>query len=114
MSKKLALVVFASLLLFAAVGNADETCVAHCHTRLSQGDFVHGPVAVKQCEVCHVSTGHHSFVAISNVPATCNKCHDMQEQLGSFAHSTTANCTECHDPHSGTNKYQIRTMQAKS
>jgi predicted CXXCH cytochrome family protein len=117
MFKKAALL-FLLLTVFASVAYADESCVTEkCHSDIAQGKFIHGPVAVKQCEVCHVPTGQHTFKLVAdNIAETCYKCHDM---LGSYSpeihsHLNQRGCTQCHDPHRASNKYQIRSNVAET
>lgn len=72
-----------------------------CHPRVGQGKFVHGPVAVKQCTVCHkpADPTKHVFPPIRETSGTCGACHELK--LRETVHKPVAEgqCTACHDPH---------------
>jgi len=84
----LILVFFASVFVFFIVGfyfagrhgvaeaKATASCVtAKCHKKLGKDKFVHGPVAVGECKVCHKPIAKHKFKPIKKVSKLCYQCH---------------------------------------
>ncbi len=101
------LVVGASLLLSSPSLAADACVTAQCHARLGKGAYVHGPVGVQQCLVCHVEVnkGHPTkrkpdFKLALTGKALCEKCHQPVDKF-EFKHTPVkrGECTGCHDPH---------------
>jgi predicted CXXCH cytochrome family protein len=78
-----------------------QSCVtSKCHANMGKGKYVHGPVSVRQCSICHQPTAKHEFKPITNVGKLCNECHDKQF-TGKDIHPPVkeGKCTGCHDPH---------------
>jgi len=87
-----------------------QSCVtSKCHTNMGKGKYVHGPVSVLQCIICHVPTAEHAFKPIENVEILCNKCHD-KEFTGKVTHPPEKGrkCTGCHDSHQSPNQFMLR------
>jgi len=89
----------------------DGLCLT-CHAKLIAGAaFVHGPVAVNDCTVCH----HYHAAPLPNLllldaTATCLNCHDRGD-LSAGAHHAAIDqrgCTDCHDPHGGGNRFFVK------
>jgi len=74
-----------------------------CHDdRTVSANFVHGPVAVGQCLLCH--NPHKTqvkYLLEGPVPELCYGCHeaDATESIPAHFVSELAACTDCHDPH---------------
>jgi predicted CXXCH cytochrome family protein len=91
---------------------------AGCHQQLGTTRWVHGPVAVGECAVCHESIGspeQHEFKPTEPDASTCVTCHAPQEQAA-FQHEPFAlgTCTDCHNPHGGQNKNFTIAQTAES
>jgi len=87
-----------------------QSCVtSKCHANMGKGEYVHGPVSVLQCIICHVPTAEHAFKPIENVGKLCNQCHD-KKFTGKVAHPPEKGrkCTGCHDPHQSPNQFMLR------
>ncbi|MFO0752113.1 MAG: cytochrome c3 family protein [Thermodesulfovibrionales bacterium] len=71
--------------------------------------FVHGPAAVGQCGICHVSQGNHVFAPIKNAGELCYKCHERVDTMkGVHKPVKEGSCTKCHDPHQSPYRYMLR------
>ena len=88
-----------------------QSCVkSKCHANMGKGKYVHGPVSVRQCAICHVPTAdEHAFKPMENEGKLCNRCHD-KEFTGEVTHPSVKerNCTGCHDPHQSSNQFMLR------
>jgi predicted CXXCH cytochrome family protein len=83
-----------------------------CHPGFVKGAFSHGPAAVGACLSCHVP--HDSkYPSLLKKPVNeiCGTCH-LEQRLTRSMHdkvvSRGMNCTECHDPHSGPNRFFLK------
>jgi predicted CXXCH cytochrome family protein len=76
--------------------------------------FVHGPVAVGECSVCHVSEGKHKFKPIIEMGKLCYQCHERAD-THQVVHPPVkeGKCFKCHDPHQSPNKFQLRAPGEK-
>lgn len=89
----------------------DELCES-CHVGFVKGDFVHGPVAIRDCMACHLphSSKHRSLLQ-ENVSAICEKCH-QEERLAAQMHDAVMehnmDCVDCHDAHYGSREYFLK------
>jgi predicted CXXCH cytochrome family protein len=121
-TKNLALFSFfsvAAVLLFLLVNGCAGTTVAaegkkscvsaKCHANMGKEKYVHGPVAVGECTICHQPTASHKFKAITDVGKLCNDCHD-KTFTAKVVHSPVreGECTECHDPHQSPFRFQLK------
>lgn len=95
---------------------AATTCVtAICHASIGNHKFVHGPAAVGDCGVCHVSTGvphpgpSGAFELKASGSLLCEQCHAGPAAGKANVHAPVAegNCLACHDPHGGTNQFLL-------
>ena len=86
-----------------------QSCVtSKCHVNMGKGKYVHGPVSVLQCTICHVPTAEHAFKPMENEDKLCNQCHD-KEFTGEVTHPPVKErkCTKCHDPHQSPNQFML-------
>ena len=83
-----------------------------CHKNFIQGTFVHGPVAVSACLVCHDphSSANPSLLRLP-LKEICFKCH-REDRLAAKMHEKVISrgilCVECHDPHSRNIRYFLK------
>jgi predicted CXXCH cytochrome family protein len=82
-----------------------DTCKA-CHRKLAMMyPYVHGPLAVGKCAVCHDPHGSSwPSLTLADARTMCTGCHD---QPGSLAHVEMARsrvCYLCHNPHASMNR----------
>jgi predicted CXXCH cytochrome family protein len=81
-----------------------------CHPDMAKGRYVHGPVAVLQCTVCHQQSNpsRHQFLA-DHAATTCSSCHELN--LRDLVHQPVldGNCLACHDPHHSEVPFLLKT-----
>jgi predicted CXXCH cytochrome family protein len=82
-----------------------------CHENYNEKYTVlHGPVAVGHCAECHLphNTGIEKLLVRSG-RELCLRCHDAQKIMTNQNHEGTeeAFCTDCHNPHGGTDKFML-------
>jgi predicted CXXCH cytochrome family protein len=87
------------------------TCHETLEDKFRQGT-THAPVAQGKCDACHASHGSDYAGFLKETPAKlCGSCHTPDQAL-SAKHSgydlTTANCIDCHNPHSSTRAKLLR------
>jgi predicted CXXCH cytochrome family protein len=60
---------------------------------------VHGPVAERECDGCHLTEGSNRLRAERE--DLCWSCHDQEDFFGEVVHGPVASgyCVGCHDPH---------------
>lgn len=90
-----------------------QLCYA-CHTNYAVSPaFVHGPVAVGACLVCHDPHGS-KFEHLMTLaqPEICYQCHEQEKVVMSAGHTSESivNCTHCHDPHVGSQRTFLKTF----
>ncbi|WP_328754550.1 cytochrome c3 family protein [Geomesophilobacter sediminis] len=90
---------------------ADELC-AHCHKNFPQGEYLHGPAAVGACLKCHVPhTSDNPSLIVKPKSEICGICH-VESRLADSMHKKVISngmyCTDCHDPHGGSNRYFLK------
>jgi len=111
-----------------AIGYSATCLTSECHTDLQSFEFLHGPNAAQECEVCHMATPAeiekhnkkpNSFVDFES-PVTdgplCIMCHD-NKRVGEFIHFPVedGDCVACHNPHGGNNKFFVKgTAEAET
>lgn len=96
---------------------ADVDLCAKCHDRRPAAKFVHGPVAIGSCTVCHDPHGqtNPAFLMASG-EALCFRCHTEADALkhlvirspGSGDFLREKGCSFCHDPHQSDRKFLLR------
>jgi predicted CXXCH cytochrome family protein len=86
----------------------DAGCItSKCHTEIDKNKYVHGPIVVGECLLCHgESPGHskkpeqYSFKSIKDVAKACYICHeDSHTPIENNTKTKNSNCISCHDPH---------------
>lgn len=92
-------------------------CV-RCHKSIAARPFLHGPVGVGMCSLCHGAekkdaAGRHSFVPTKPQPELCLSCHDglrAKVESSKFGHGAidAGGCTACHDPHGSGQKHLLK------
>lgn len=95
----------------------NEGLCLRCHAAFTRDfAFVHGPVAVGDCDFCH----HHHASAYKHVlrlspEETCLRCHAMEDLRGGEYHATIdeAICTTCHDPHGGKTRFFLKSADVE-
>lgn len=83
-----------------------------CHSKLiADARFVHGPVAVNDCTVCHHFHGapFPNLLLVDPV-ATCLNCHDRVDLSAGDHHAALdqRSCEECHNPHAGDDRFFLK------
>lgn len=73
--------------------------------------YVHGPVAVGECLLCHKS--HKSKIAgllKEEEPTLCYKCHETIDaaEIPGHPDEPILLCTNCHDPHAGLTRMLLK------
>jgi predicted CXXCH cytochrome family protein len=87
-----------------------------CHETLQdkfRSGKIHSPVSKGDCDACHANHGSDNPAFIKDTPAKlCATCHALDQAL-SAKHDNynleTANCVDCHNPHSSTRDKLLRT-----
>ena len=84
-----------------------------CHARVvEEKKYVHGPVAVADCSLCHHYHGSpFPGLLLTDPIKTCLNCHD-QSDLTEGAHHAQPDrsCTDCHDAHGGENRFFVKRV----
>jgi predicted CXXCH cytochrome family protein len=95
-------------------GKAKESCVTDkCHVRMGKEKFVHGPVAVGDCILCHKQLKKHKFEPITDIGKLCDDCHEkLTTKKVVHAPVKKGQCIKCHDPHQSAFKFQLRANGA--
>jgi predicted CXXCH cytochrome family protein len=86
-----------------------QGCVtAKCHAKIGKAEYVHGPVGVKQCTVCHTKGKkkhptkkvEQDFKFPAKGKALCYLCHEPMDKH-EFVHTPVGKgeCVACHDSH---------------
>jgi predicted CXXCH cytochrome family protein len=84
-----------------ASADANGGCITgNCHKGMLAKKFVHGPVAVEQCELCHRRTGKHAFKLEAQGEELCYLCHERGK-------AKKVNCLKCHSPHGSDLEFQL-------
>ena len=78
-----------------------------CHANYRDFKFLHGPVAVGACQMCHsyVDPKKHTFELKRKGEKLCEFCHIGRAE-GEVVHEPVkqGQCLACHDPHGGPNR----------
>jgi predicted CXXCH cytochrome family protein len=90
---------------------ADLLC-AHCHKGYPRGDFLHGPAAVGACLKCHAPhTADNPSLLLKPAEEVCDACHAEargSSKLHTGSRAKGMACTDCHDPHGGSDRFFLR------
>jgi predicted CXXCH cytochrome family protein len=115
--------VFAIVMMVAAIiitvqpAYAVEGCVTEkCHATMGNAKFVHGPVGVGQCTVCHQNGNPkhptkkvaEDFKQPAEGKALCYLCHEPNDNMP-VVHGPIKKgvCIACHDPHQSNTEKQL-------
>lgn len=77
----------------------------------SWGQYVHGPVAVDDCDFCHrYHAPRDTEPLLSDSAALCFRCHRRMDLTEGPHHAAIGerDCVECHDPHGGNDPYFLK------
>jgi len=104
-----------NLMILENIGYFEESTCFGCHEnrrRTFGQEYIHGPVAVGSCTICHDPHGSkHEHALISSEQILCFGCHDFQRELKYMPvqHEPfdRGKCASCHDPHSTGNKWVL-------
>ena len=106
---------------FSGLAYAAGCVTEECHSDVQEYEYLHGPTAATQCEVCHTASSEElenhkkrpkSFIdfksPVKDGPV-CVMCHSNQRD-GKNVHFPVENgdCTSCHNPHGGNNKFFVK------
>ncbi len=104
-----------ALCLAATAAMAADDCVTtDCHQTMGTAKWVHGPVGVGACTVCHkvVEGDDHAFTIPGKQTDLCFACHETSRDLmlRRNIHEPVANgeCTACHDPHQSEYRFTLK------
>ncbi|MBI4583285.1 MAG: hypothetical protein HY717_04605 [Planctomycetes bacterium] len=79
-----------------------------CHARLKETRWIHGPISVGGCRVCHQAEGkpeEHHFKLTRSKEELCLFCHPRSAKHKSVHEPYgKLDCSACHNPHGGDNK----------
>ena len=83
-----------------------------CHLRhydLPADDWVHGPLVVGKCSMCHLShQSQYAGLLVKSERDLCFDCHNRSDTLARAFHAEARTgaktCGACHDPHSAGNR----------
>jgi predicted CXXCH cytochrome family protein len=104
----------------AAIGAKEQkhsdparSCVSsECHADVVKHKYLHGPLAVKQCTVCHAPLpgNEHKFKLVEVEAKLCLMCHKRVDISGEMLHDPVkeGKCLGCHDPHGSEEHFQVR------
>ncbi len=83
---------------------------AECHAGMDGKQYVHGPVAMGECQVCHDPKGKkHEFKEMAPGVELCGSCHDTYDQEANLHMPVQDDCLNCHDPHGSNTKGMLIT-----
>ncbi len=94
---------------FKRAGDNPELCYA-CHDRLAEDSFVHEPVKMGVCILCHDPHGSERelLLRVDTDRQLCAQCHRVTIDRGGHVHPPVSDgtCGACHNPHgSGHQKF---------
>jgi len=103
------------LSLASNIGYFEESTCFNCHENKRRDfgqEYIHGPVAVGSCTICHDPHGsRHEHALVTAEEILCFSCHDFQLELKEMPvqHNPFRRgmCGSCHDPHSTNNKWVL-------
>ena len=93
-------------------GAATALCYG-CHDRIDDKRYVHGPLAVGDCLVCHDPHRGYGAAHLRQQQALlCGNCHTARENSATAAcNAAGKGCVDCHDPHQSDTRYLLKGPQ---
>jgi predicted CXXCH cytochrome family protein len=95
-------------------GTVDSSRLCYgCHDRQEGKRYVHGPLAVGSCLVCHDPHGGFGTAHLRGEQTQlCGSCHAARETMAKAAcQETGKRCADCHDPHQSDARYLLKGRQ---
>ncbi len=90
-----------------------ELCYA-CHDRLTEEVYVHEPVKMGMCVLCHDPHGSERkfLLRVGTDRELCMQCHLETFNQGDHIHGPVSigACGACHDPHQSPNRFRLRSQ----
>jgi predicted CXXCH cytochrome family protein len=87
-----------------------------CHFQIGKATYVHGPIAVSQCLICHkpLSTTWHFFRLAHQANDLCYTCHQAEKNGEDTLHvsGNDGKCISCHDPHQSAYRFFLINSQS--
>ncbi len=93
-----------------------QSCsTSECHPDIGRDNFVHGPVAIGKCRICHkqVDEEKHDFRHIDNPMKLCTTCHEMPLHETVHKPIQEGMCTACHNPHHSEHRALLKTKTVR-
>jgi len=99
------------------IDNDNSKLCSKCHGQKNTSRFVHGPVAVGSCTVCHDPHGQtNPALLVRTGEDLCFQCHTAADALRHLIVKGTEDktflrekgCGFCHDPHGSDRKFLLR------
>jgi predicted CXXCH cytochrome family protein len=101
-----------------STGRVPELCY-ECHESLAPAalkGWVHGPVAVGQCQLCHEphKTGNQHLLR-ERIPALCYGCHEEEsvKSIGDHWRESYVDCSNCHEGHVSPEQHLLRRSRQR-
>jgi predicted CXXCH cytochrome family protein len=97
----------------AEIDTGMEKSCLRCHKNLTENLFVHGPVSVGICTVCHdPDSTPNKYKVQENDDVLCYGCHTDRKAIDDKKKSLhgpvgAKMCAVCHDPHSSPFEFQL-------
>lgn len=101
----------------------EKPCVdSQCHATMGKERYVHGPVAVGACTVCHTPVDKttmydgkkHKFTLAKQGQNLCYMCHERKDtQQVVHGPIQFGLCFFCHDPHQSPYRFRLKKMPVK-
>jgi predicted CXXCH cytochrome family protein len=94
------------------MGVAPTLCYG-CHDRIDEKRYVHGPLAVGDCLVCHDPHRGYGAAHLRREQALlCGNCHAARENSATVVCNAAGKaCVDCHDPHQSDTRYLLKGPQ---
>jgi len=99
-----------------AVRTAQEGLCRTCHRDVpGSAPYLHGPVAVSDCTVCHhPHSSRYPKLLLEEQSELCFHCHRAEDLTETRYHAAAEKraCIECHDPHGADNRYYLKPSES--
>ncbi len=108
----------AGIMVTPGLAQPQDGCVtSKCHADMGTKAYVHGPVGVGACSICHrsVEGEDHGFTLAAEEQELCFACHEESRDLMLREHLHTpvaeGSCVSCHDPHQSDYRFTLKGGQ---